>query len=346
MAEIKKSGKPKKPKKKPRKSNKVKSDPTKPIKKSLKAKKDTRPSKKSEKPSRKPKENITRVYNAPNQYRVIVTSKRKITMAVSSIKNIRPYMEDTNLISISKNKFIFGVFDGHGGQSVSQALCKAIAPVITNALEGIGDRPHVSKIKEKITHAIISLDNNLYNKNMRSGSTAVIGVLINGVLITINLGDSRLIMFAPNKRLVTVTKDHKPFDKVERKRIKAKGGFVSLDAGDVSRVNGQLAVSRGFGDFDLKKRVGPNGHQVYSSNHLVSAIPDIKTFRVPKEAYIVLASDGLWDTVTNAQVARHVTTRAAKGVTLNKISSELNSIAKKNGSTDNITSMVLHIKEV
>ena len=49
------------------------------------------------------------------------------------------------------------------------------------------------------------------------------------------------------------TKDHKPDDPEETKRINNSGGFVSLPPQTyIPRVNGQLALSRAFGDFQLK----------------------------------------------------------------------------------------------
>ena len=49
------------------------------------------------------------------------------------------------------------------------------------------------------------------------------------------------------------TKDHKPDDPEETKRIEASGGFVTLPPKTyIPRVNGQLALSRAFGDFQLK----------------------------------------------------------------------------------------------
>ena len=49
------------------------------------------------------------------------------------------------------------------------------------------------------------------------------------------------------------TKDHKPDDPEETKRIEGSGGFVSLPPQTyIPRVNGQLALSRAFGDFQLK----------------------------------------------------------------------------------------------
>lgn len=67
--------------------------------------------------------------------------------------------------------------------------------------------------------------------------------------------------------------------------------FVML--GDVARVNGQLAVSRAFGDKNLK-------------THLRSD-PDIKNHDVDFETeLLILASDGLWKVITSYQTATSI----------------------------------------
>ena len=51
------------------------------------------------------------------------------------------------------------------------------------------------------------------------------------------------------------------------------------------RVNGQLAVTRAFGDLDLKTQG-------------VSVIPDVKVQEIRNDCkYLIMASDGLWDVV-------------------------------------------------
>ena len=63
------------------------------------------------------------------------------------------------------------------------------------------------------------------------------------------------------------------------------------------RVDGSLAVSRGFGDFVFKmdKDLEP-GQQA------VSCIPEIKKFKKQtNDQYIILACDGIWDCLSNEQ---------------------------------------------
>ena len=74
-----------------------------------------------------------------------------------------------------------------------------------------------------------------------------------GVLVTpkhffmMNIGDSRSVVCRKNA-FFFATEDHKPTHYSERMRIEKAGGHVSQN-----RVNGQLAVSRALGDFEMKR---------------------------------------------------------------------------------------------
>lgn len=61
------------------------------------------------------------------------------------------------------------------------------------------------------------------------------------------------------------TEDHKPYLQKERERIVNAGGSVMIQ-----RVNGSLAVSRAFGDFEYKAVPG-----LKPTQQLVSPEPDI-----------------------------------------------------------------------
>jgi len=80
----------------------------------------------------------------------------------------------------------------------------------------------------------------------------------------------------------------------ERARIEAAGGTVVRFG--VWRVSGILAMSRALGDYTLK-------HSKY-----VIADPDIRTFELDGDIpeFIVLATDGLWDTFANDDVGKFI----------------------------------------
>ncbi|KAG6500418.1 hypothetical protein ZIOFF_040263 [Zingiber officinale] len=206
---------------------------------------------------------------------------------------------------------LFAIFDGHLGDSVAAYLQKHL---FTNILkeEDFWNNPGeaISKAYEKTDKAILS--------RSPCGSTAVTAILIDGRKLWIaNVGDSRAVL-AKGGDVIQLSVDHEP--NTERGSIENRGGFVSNMPGDVPRVNGQLAVSRAFGDKSLK-------------SHL-SSDPDIRSEDVTADSdLLILASDGLWKVMSNEEAvdiarkykdpqaaARLLTTEAVNRVSKDDIS--------------------------
>ncbi|KAF2605356.1 hypothetical protein F2Q70_00026300 [Brassica cretica] len=80
-----------------------------------------------------------------------------------------------------------------------------------------------------------------------------------------------------------LTKDHHPNREDEKNRVEAAGGYVTEWAG-VSRVNGQLAVSRAIGDLTFK------------SYGVISA-PEVLDWQplLANDSYLVVSSDGIFE---------------------------------------------------
>jgi serine/threonine protein phosphatase PrpC len=112
-------------------------------------------------------------------------------------------------------------------------------------------------------------------------------------IIVANVGDCRMILWKDGQA-VRITKDHKPDDEEERARIEGLGGEVTcteLPNGTKSyRVNGILGVARALGDFSLEP--------------YVTAVPDIFHTNIDTDDYLVIACDGLWDVLQDAEVAQ------------------------------------------
>ncbi len=61
----------------------------------------------------------------------------------------------------------------------------------------------------------------------KSGSCAIIAIIIEDNCFIVNLGDSRALLSEnKSKNLHVLTRDHKPCDPDEKKRIEAAGGSV------------------------------------------------------------------------------------------------------------------------
>jgi len=76
------------------------------------------------------------------------------------------------------------------------------------------------------------------------GCTANVGLLKRGKFYVANAGDSRSVACLNDGSTLALSYDHKPDNTEEKNRIESAGGYVSEN-----RVNGNLNLSRAFGDF-------------------------------------------------------------------------------------------------
>lgn len=143
-----------------------------------------------------------------------------------------------------------------------------------------------------------------------------------------NAGDSRAIIVQRNGRAQPLTEDHKPHRPDEMKRIKNAGGTVQFFG--VWRVQGVLAVSRSIGDRLLKP--------------YVTAAPEVTRYTVSsKDAYLLIASDGLWDVLSNSEAASLLMAAQKQGIKPQAAAQLLVQEALLRGSADNITVMVIDL---
>eukprot|EP01083_Nonionella_stella_P010735 30548_1 len=152
-----------------------------------------------------------------------------------------------------------------------------------------------------------------------------------------NTGDSRGILVSNDGQITEMSHDHKPNDIAERNRIQSDGGRVVFFG--TWRVEGVLAVSRSFGDRLLKRWIIPDpdviAHKINQSNDL----------------FLILATDGVWDTVSNQEAARCAiecwNNPQQSALSLNQrlraIAQKITSFAYTRGSMDNITTLVVHL---
>ncbi|KAJ0014623.1 hypothetical protein Pint_21253 [Pistacia integerrima] len=145
-----------------------------------------------------------------------------------------------------------------------------------------------------------------------SGTTAVTLVKQGQYLVIGNVGDSRAILGTRDKNdsliAVQLTVDLKPNLPAEAERIrKCRGRVFALhDEPEVARVwlpnndSPGLAMARAFGDFCLK-------------DFGLISVPDISCRRLTdKDEFIVLATDGIWDVLSNKEVVDIIASAPAR----------------------------------
>jgi serine/threonine protein phosphatase PrpC len=175
-----------------------------------------------------------------------------------------------------------------------------------------------------------------------SGTTACIVLVTPEHFVCANAGDSRAVYSKNNHKAIPLSYDHKPDDEEEERRIRAAGGYV---AG--GRVEGDLAVSRGLGDFRFKHYptvLAGNFSNNKPQNQKVSPVPDIivQTRNSAQDEFIIVACDGIWDVRTNQDCVNDVATIFEEGESnLGLLSEEILDQCLQFGSKDNMTALVV-----
>ncbi|KAG5030139.1 hypothetical protein AAZX31_05G212300 [Glycine max] len=236
----------------------------------------------------------------------------------------------------------FGVYDGHGGSQVAKFCAKRMHDVIAEEwdreMEG-GARWH-RRWETVFANSFERTDNEILSDAVAPemvGSTASVVILSGCQIITSNCGDSRVVLYR-RTQTIPLTVDQKPDRQDELLRIEGGGGRVINWNG--ARVFGVLAMSRAIGDRYLRPWIIP--------------VPEITfTARTDEDECLVLASDGLWDVMTNeevGEVARHILRRRRRSLSMEEaspaqvVADSLTEIALGRNSKDNISIIVVDLK--
>lgn len=215
-------------------------------------------------------------------------------------------MEDahTHILELKEepDSMFFAVYDGHGGGKIAAYVSKHLHKHILKQQDY-----KEGNIEAAIKKGFLEIDETMRHeeslKDEMSGATAITVLMRGQTLYANNVGDSRAIACI-NGTALALSVDHKPSDEKERKRIVDAGGFVEFN-----RVNGNLALSRALGDFTFKTK-----DDLPAEEQIVSGDPDIVKKEVDESwQYILLACDGIWDVLSNQEVADFVSRRIAQG---------------------------------
>lgn len=203
-----------------------------------------------------------------------------------------------------KKDLVAGVLDGHGvnGRQVSSFVKDHLGRKLVKKA-GLPDEPTPRRFESAFEETATALNEAGFDVR-QSGTTAVTVMRKGEDLYIANVGDSRCVLGrddGKSVKAVALSKDHKPDSASERERISRAGGYVEPTLIGSSfqgphrvwlrrQTDGGLAVSRSLGDTALE----PAG---------VVPHPDvIKQTVTSADKFVVMASDGVWDQLSNDQV--------------------------------------------
>lgn len=187
----------------------------------------------------------------------------------------------------------------------------------------------------------------------QSGTTATIMYMNRHVVLIASVGDSRAILSSKDKNgemsFLQLTEDHVASSEKERELVYQRGGMVSKE-GATYRVNGSLAVTRSIGDSALSQYLSREPHVVAMTRSEMHESCGLN------RCFVVLASDGLWDVMSNQEVVDMVdevldsfnstqTVNWKEGGAFQEAAERLTQEAYVRGSTDNIGVCVVSIDQ-
>lgn len=189
------------------------------------------------------------------------------------------------------------------------------------------------------------------------GSTSVVGIIYKNNddksyhLSVANSGDSRGVFCCEDNesKVFPMSYDHKPNSPSEKARIEESGGFISKSPIGPWRVNGILATSRSFGDFDLFPQViaDPDVIDIEIGRFVDNNFVINEQWNLNGSAILILASDGFWDVFKNQEAASLVKQmRVEEGKNPEEISQFLVQQAYERRSGDNITVLIVYLDEL
>jgi serine/threonine protein phosphatase PrpC len=250
----------------------------------------------------------------------------------------RSKMEDQTLVSsldfsIQEKCYtasVFAVFDGHGGDQAAIFVQQNFAKYFIELMQesnrtGLTDEGIWNAFK-----ACFKKLNQDYTNRDPDGTTATVGMVLEGKIWVANVGDSRTILVKDGKA-TQASEDAKPTINRYRNKIIKKGGIVWG-----KKVNGELAVARAIGD---KEIVGKTNIPVISPN------PKITSYSLSdfQGGYLVLACDGLYDVATTNEVGQAIEEMAKKKLTTKEMARRLVVGALNHNSQDNVSVIVVRL---
>ncbi|KAG0469061.1 hypothetical protein HPP92_018389 [Vanilla planifolia] len=243
-------------------------------------------------------------------------------------------LEDASQIESGNHGTFVGVYDGHNGPEVSRYLR---ANLFQNLQVLVGEEGMSVEVLRK---AILLTDDEFLSIVEKQwsvmpqlaavGSCCLTGVISGGILYVANLGDSRAVLgrFDGDIREIVpiqLSTEHNACQESVRKELHLlhpdDPNIVVLKH-KVWRVKGIIQISRSVGDAYLKK-IEFNREPLIPKlrvsksfdKPIVISEPSIVAHKIrPTDQFVIFASDGLWDHISNQEAVNIVQKYPHKGI--------------------------------
>eukprot|EP00899_Mesostigma_viride_P020101 jgi/Mesvir1/28092/Mv04680-RA.1 len=251
-----------------------------------------------------------------------ITSMLRVATAESMCK--RNEMEDAGLVipnAISGYSLI-AVFDGHTGFETATYLKEHMLDACVAEMGDGSCLDDDEAAEAALTRVFQKLDDEILawlpsQNNIESGSTALVVFVRQDRIVIANTGDCKAVLLSQGDKVQELNEAHRAYGndrmaKAEIRRVDEAGGWIQF-----GRVGGLLAVTRAFGDAELKgerrRELIEEGVQKKSLSARAAArlkldeewiisTPDVKAVNLTSDDKLLcIATDGLWDVFSGKQ---------------------------------------------
>ncbi|PSS36306.1 Protein like [Actinidia chinensis var. chinensis] len=258
-------------------------------------------------------------------------------------------IEDHSQVETGCDSTFVGVYDGHGGPEASRFICDHLFLHLIRLAQQNG------AISEDILRSAFSATEDGFLSLVRRscgikpliasiGSCCLVGIIWKGTIYVANLGDSRAVIGYERRsnKIVAeqLTSDHNASMEEVRQELRSlhpDDSHIVVMKNGVWRIKGIIQVSRSIGDAYLKRpefSLDPSFPKFHLPEPLrrpvLTAEPSMYSRALrPNDKFLIFASDGLWEHMTNQQAVEIVYNNPRAGIARKLIKTALNEAAGK-----------------
>lgn len=277
------------------------------------------------------------------------------SMAVVQANNL---LEDQSQIESGSLSFLesgpygtfIGVYDGHGGPETSRFINDNLFQNLKRfATEQQTISVDVIKKAYQATEdgflSVVTKQWPMKPQIAAVGSCCLVGIICGGILYVANLGDSRAVLGKVVKATgevlaIQLSAEHNVGIESVRQEMHSlhpDDSQIVVLKHNVWRVKGLIQVSRSIGDVYLKK-AEYNREPLYTKFRLrepfkkpiLSSEPSVSVHDLqPHDQFLIFASDGLWEHLTNQEAVDIVQNHPHSGIARRLVKIALQEAAKK-----------------
>ncbi|XP_054804674.1 probable protein phosphatase 2C 42 [Prosopis cineraria] len=247
-----------------------------------------------------------------------------------------------------------GIYDGHGGYDASRFVCDNIFrhfQALASQSNGVVTPATIEAAFRLTEHEFAAFVARSWHNDRPAmatvGTCCLVGVIFEQTIFVANLGDSRAVLGTRvrgtgNYGAVQLSTEHNVSNDDVRREIEhlhpSDPQVVQMKRG-AWRVKGIIQVCRSIGDMFLKDsdfNKSPIATRFRIPEPMdmpyLTANPDIVTRPIsPDDVFLIFASDGLWEFLSNEQAVEIVRTNSRSGIAKKLIKAALTEAASRRG---------------